>query len=770
MAPMTRRVAIFIQGVVQGVGFRPFVYKLALEHRLSGWVRNAADGVRIEAQGEPEPMARFLEGLRSRLPAQASIDRMDVAELAAATESGFRIISSDPSAHPRPAIPADLATCPECLAELRDPKQRRYRYPFTNCTLCGPRYSIVEGLPYDRPKTSMKGFPLCPDCAKEYGDPLDRRFHAQPIACPRCGPRLSLLDRTGAVLASGDEALRHAGKAVLDGKVLALKGLGGFQLLADATNTRAIVQLRERKHRVAKPFAILFPTLEALLDDCHASEAEVKALRSAQAPILLLERCEGGHVVSEVAPGNPRLGAFLPYTPLHHLLAGEIRRPVVCTSGNLTDEPMCIENEEALSRLGAIADLFLVHDRPIVRPVDDSVAKMGARGLELLRRARGFAPLPLALPRRAPAILALGGELKNTVALAVGDQVVVSQHLGDLESAEGAELLERTVEDLLRFFEVKPEVIACDLHPDYRSTALGERLSARWKIPLERVQHHHAHAMACAAEHGIEEDFLALTWDGTGCGLDGTVWGGEALVCRGERFERFAHLRPFQLPGGDLAAREPRRSAVGLLYQFDRRLAHTMAARWFTAPQARALLGMLENGLAGPTTSMGRLFDAVSALSGLREKATFEGEAAMALEFAAARFDSAESYPLPLTGDEPASIDWEPMVRQILADLEHGIPSARIGARFHASLAKAIVAIAQAAGLRTVALCGGCFQNERLLRQAHKELAAAGFTAISPIKLPPNDGAISLGQVLAVARRGWAAGSHEGIAAAPPSL
>ncbi len=751
---MPRRLAIAVQGVVQGVGFRPFIYRIALEHRLAGWVRNRTDGVRIEVQGPKPSLDGFLHDLRTKLPPQASIEQLQIEEIVVDPADEFVILSSDAEAAPRPSLPADGNVCADCRAEISTPSEQRFRYPFTNCTNCGPRYSIIEALPYDRPRTSMKGFPLCAVCESEYRNPLDRRFHAQPVACPRCGPQVELLSRDGTCRARGEEAMRAAARTVLDGEVLALKGLGGYQLLVDAANASAVELLRQRKHREAKPFAVMFPSLESLQTCCLVSDAERKLLESPQAPIVLVrKRCDGALLAGPVAPDNPRLGVMLPYTPLHLVLMAELSRPVVCTSGNLSDEPMCIDNAEALARLGPIADHFLVHDRPIVRPIDDSVTRIGARGVELLRRARGYAPLPIRLGEKLPTVVALGGHLKCTAALSLHDQAIVSQHLGDLDSAEGAALLERTARDLLRFFDVKPAAVACDQHPNYTSTRIAERLASEWGVRLIRVQHHHAHAASVAAEHSLRGELLGLCWDGTGWGPDGTIWGGEALALSGSDYRRVARLRPFPLPGGDLAAKEPRRAALGLLLALSPSLARDRAGAWFTAGEARALIGMLERGFNTPlTSSAGRLFDAVSAIAGIRDRNSFEGQAAMELEFAAEGIE-AEPYPLPLIDEgEILTADWRPMLEALLAEVESGVPAGIIGARFHETLARLVVSIARRAAVSRVALAGGCFQNERLAGSAMKGLAAAGFTVFAPRLLPANDGALSLGQILVAGR------------------
>jgi hydrogenase maturation protein HypF len=753
------RISALARGIVQGVGFRPFVYRIALAHRLVGWVRNGSNGVRIEVQGDPAAVEAFLNDLRHQLPPQAAIESLDVADAPLGSDTTFRIVDSAVEDTVQPAIPADLAICADCLFEINSPIERRYHYPFTNCTQCGPRFTIIEGLPYDRPRTAMQAFPLCDACMAQYGDPLDRRFHAQPIACPACGPQLSLLAADGHVLATTAAALQEAAEAILAGQILALKGLGGFQLLVDATNDAAVARLRQRKHREAKPFAVMFPSLDSVQAHAKASGAELAALTSDEAPIVLLARREapGGDRVPlalSVAPQNPHLGAMLPYTPLHVLLMSRIGRPVVCTSGNLSEAPMVIDTPEALATLGHVADVFLVHDRPVVRPVDDSIAVVRPDGLALLRRARGFAPKPLRLPAPQPTTLALGAHLKSTMALSLHDQVVVSQHLGDLHSVEGATLLDRTVADWLRFFAAQPEQVACDLHPDYASTRLAETLAARWQVPLIRVQHHHAHVSAAIAEFGLAGPVLGLVWDGTGYGTDGTIWGGEALVCEGADFERVAHLLPFPLPGGERAVREPRRSALGALYAGWGHAGTAAAADWFTEAELKTLTSMLDQGVQTPTTSsIGRLFDAVAALTGLHLKAGFEGQPAMALEFAADGIPTNGGYELPLGDGLPAIADWRPLLKAIQADRRAGVPVGVISARFHGALADLAVAIARRFGSRHVVLSGGCFQNRRLVSLAAERLSLAGFQAHVPRLFPPNDGGIALGQVFVAGRR-----------------
>jgi hydrogenase maturation protein HypF len=788
-----------VRGVVQGVGFRPFIYNTACANRLSGWVQNRSGVVLIEAQGDRAALDGLLCAIRHSHPPQARIEAVEVQSIACQDQQAdapeFHIRASSAEAAPTPAIPADMATCDLCLAEIRNPTERRYRYPFTNCTNCGPRWSIIRQLPYDRPRTSMAQFELCPECAAQYADPADRRFHAQPIACPRCGPTLQLLDAQGHELATSGAtaglsssaraaaALDMAAQAVLDGRIVAIKGLGGFQLLADAGNADAVALLRQRKRRPDRPFALMFATLDDVRRCCEVSEAEARALASPQAPIILLRRRadwdspifvarkleqsptlnpqipKSPNPLSSIAPGNPYLGVLLPYTPLHHLLMDAIGRPVICTSGNLSEEPMVTATEEALQRLGCIADVFLTHDRAIVRPVDDSVARCDAQGLQLLRRARGYAPLPIELACQGPTILAVGGHLKNTVALGLAGrpmQVVVSPHVGDLDSVLSIDVFRRAIDDLLEFFAATAAVVACDLHPDYASTRHAEQLAARGGVPLVRVQHHHAHVAACMAEHRLDGPVLGLSWDGTGYGTDGTVWGGEALVCDGGDFVRAAHLRTFPLPGGDRAVREPRRAALGLLYEIMGDAAtdwlHGDADR-FSSYELKTLFAALDCSLNAPrTSSMGRLFDAVAALCGLPQVISFEGQAAMALEFAA---DShvADAYPFPLSEAMPAIADWEPMLRAVLADRAYGVPIGRIGARFHNALAELAVATAHRAGVPQVVLSGGCFQNALLSDSVRQRLCAAGFSVYTHRLVPPGDGGIALGQVFVAAQQ-----------------
>ena len=746
------RARLRILGAVQGVGFRPCVFRLATELGLAGWVNNSAQGVTVEIEGERAQVEEFVLRLESEKPPRSFIQSLETSWLAAAGYSGFAIRESDPGGAKTALVLPDIATCPECIAEIFDPANRRHRYPFTNCTNCGPRFSIIEGLPYDRPTTSMRDFAMCPECRHEYVNPRDRRFHAQPNACPACGPHLELWDPKGHVLEARDSALTAVAEAIRSGAIAAVKGIGGFHLMADARNDGAVRLLRERKHRDEKPLAVMAPSMDAARNECEVSPAEERLLRSAEAPIVLLRRKAGASVASSAAPGNPTLGVMLPYSPLHHLLLAQLGFPVVATSGNLSGEPICIDGREALGRLGGIADLFLVHNRRIVRHVDDSVARVVLDRELVMRRARGYAPLPIRMKNPGPSILATGAHLKNAVALSSGENVFVSQHIGDLETASALAAFEQVIADLRELYEIEPEALAMDAHPDYLSSKFALRYCRSIGRPAAAVQHHVAHVLSCMAENEIDGPALGVAWDGTGFGLDGTIWGGEFFKA-GTDFERIAHLRTFALPGGEAAVREPRRCALGLLYEIYGDAAFDMdiaPIRAFSPGELPALRTMLRRSVNAPrTSSAGRLFDAVASLSGLRQKASFEGQAAMELEFAAGDFETRESYPFEFGAPV---LDWEPMIRGIVADAQAGGTARDISARFHSTLVRMIAAVAGAAGESRVVLSGGCFQNERLLRLAVLHLREIGFQPVWHQRIPPNDGGIALGQVAALWR------------------
>ena len=745
-----------VHGAVQGTGFRPFVYRLAESLGLAGSVRNTPFGVLIAVEGRPEALADFGRRLRSEAPPAAVLRAVEVTPAPAAGAAGFAIEASDAAGELEVAMQPDLATCPECLRELHDRDDRRYRYPFLNCTACGPRLSIIEGLPYDRPLTTMRGFALCPDCAAEYDDPRDRRFHAQPVACPRCGPRLVFEGKDRDAPPGATYPLEAAAAVVRSGKILALKGLGGYQLVVDARDGAAVARLRARKGREAKPFAVMFPNLEAVRRVARVGEAEAALLESSAAPILLLPLLDRSAVSAETAPGLHTVGAMLPYSPLHHLLLERLGFPVVCTSGNFSEEPMALEADEARARLGSIADAFLHHDRPVARHVDDSVARVVDGNLLVVRRARGFAPLPVAVGAALPTVRALGGHLKNAVAWSHGSQIIASQHIGDLDHPLSLAALQRTVADYERLYAMKPVAVACDLHPDYATTRLAEASG----LPVVRVQHHHAHVAAALAEHDLVGEVLGVAWDGTGLGTDGTVWGGEFLQARASGFRRVARLLPFQLPGGEAAARQPWRSALGVLHALEGEGLWDVDVPPVTHARSRREVfdALLRTTLSARTSSAGRLFDAVAALLGLRQESGYEAQAAMLLEQIAAP-GAASAYPFALLerrGDDGASLvdlDWRPVLRGVLDDVKRGAAASAVAGKFHFTMARMIAATAEWVGLSRVVLTGGCFQNAALLTLAARELAARRFTVVTHCRIPPNDGGLAVGQAMVAAHQ-----------------
>lgn len=753
---MMERRRLKIQGIVQGVGFRPFVYRLAHELNLSGWVENTAQGVMIEVEALPSRLDAFITRLQNELPPHAAIQHLDWQMTAPLGEAVFEIRHSDHNGAKTALVLPDLATCPDCLAEIFDPANRRYRYPFTNCTHCGPRFTIVQGLPYDRPNTTMRTFMMCDECRAEYENPHDRRFHAQPNACPKCGPQLALWAKDGIVLSMHDAALFAAAAAIRQGQIVAVKGLGGFHLMVDARNADAVARLRKSKNREEKPLAVMYPTLERIRAECQVSPLEADLLTSAQAPIVLLQKI-GNETAENVAPGNPYLGVMLPYTPLHHLLLYELGFPVVATSGNLSGEPICTDEYEALERLGEIADVFLVHNRPIARHVDDSIIRVAAGRELMLRRARGYAPLPVKLPNTAPTLIAAGAHLKNTAAVTAGIQAFISQHIGDMDTAGAYDAYQRVIADFQQLYDLQPALIAADLHPDYRSTQYAQASG----LPVIQVQHHYAHVLACMAENQLEAPVLGVSWDGTGYGTDGTIWGGEFLLVNDNTFDRAAHLMTFRLPGGEQAVKEPRRSALGLLYEvFGEDIPPDLApVQQFSASELRLLKAALKKKLNAPlTSSAGRLFDAVAALVGLCQRTSFEGQAAMQLEFAQFGHKTDKYYPFAITdntGDAAASahiLNLKQTVLAIIDDLRAAVPVSEISARFHNTLAEMIVAVAHAVGEKQVVLTGGCFQNKTLLERTVDRLLAEGFQPYWHRFVPPNDGGIALGQVMAVIR------------------
>lgn len=744
---------IEVAGIVQGVGFRPYVYRLAIEGNLAGTVTNTSSGVTIEVEGAPEAVKEFVERLPATAPPLSRITQVSVRDVPCIGDREFRILASQRGQQVQTLISPDVATCPDCLREMLDPGDRRYRYPFINCTNCGPRFTIVRDVPYDRPLTSMAVFPMCPACRAEYDDPLNRRFHAQPNACWECGPRVELWDRKGKRIVTKD-AIGTAASFLAAGLVVAVKGLGGFHLAVDATNATAVCLLRERKRRVEKPFAVMVPSLEVARHICEVDEAGEKTLQVSQRPIVLLPRRSPSAIAKNVAPGNHNLGIFLPYTPLHHLLFAEGGfEALVMTSGNLSEEPIAIDNQEAVARLSNLADCFLVHNREILLRCDDSVVRVLDGQTHQMRRSRGFVPVPVFLGEEVESVLAVGGELKNTVCLTKSKHAFLSQHVGDLENLASHGFFEEAVEHLQRILEIQPRAIAHDLHPDYFST----RWALTQKLPVVGVQHHHAHVASCMAENHLEGDVIGLALDGTGYGTDGHIWGGEVLVAGYRTFERVAHFEYVPLPGGEAAVREPWRMAVSYLFHH-----FGDSFRQLSGPFVRDLdptkvdliVRMVTKGVNSPlTSSCGRLFDAVAALVGLRSKVNYEAQAAIELEMAIG--DEAESagYPIELAwSTERCILQTKPMFAAIIDDLAQKIPVSVISQRFHNGLAETFCKVAREIRERTslerVCLSGGTFHNGYLLRYVTKCLRGAGFDVYTQKEVPAGDGGLSLGQAL----------------------
>lgn len=760
---------IVVTGIVQGVGFRPFVYRLACRLGLAGAVRNAGDRVIIHVGGSRSALDAFASALRDEAPVLARVEKIDRRPAPPPAE-GFRIAGSGAGTVSVGVVP-DVAICPACLAEIADPAARRHRYAFTNCTDCGPRFSIVTGLPYDRPATTMAGFPLCPACRAEYDDPADRRFHAQPIACPACGPRLWVEEIApglpGAEPAAADDPIARAAGLLRAGRILAVKGIGGFHVACDATDPDAVAELRARKRRPAKPLAVMadLPTARTL---CDISEQEAEALAHPSAPILLLPLKPNAALAPGIAPGQRHVGLMLPCTPLHHLLLAEAGRPLVMTSGNRSSEPQVFRDAEARQGLAGIVDAILMHDRPIARRLDDSVARHAAGGLRVMRRGRGLAPLPLPLPEDfadAPPVLAMGGELKSALCLSHGAKALLSHHLGDLDEPATGDAFETALADYTALFSHRPAVVAVDLHPDYRATRLGLARAEAAGLPVELVQHHHAHIAAAMAENGwrrADGRVVGIALDGLGLGEDSTAWGAEVLVCDYHASRRVARLSAIPLAGGDAASREPWRV---LLAHLDRALGRPAVdrdphlARLFAGKPMATLRAMMEKGLNAPrASSAGRLFDAVAALLGLApNRLSHEGEAAMALEALAE--GEAAPYPFAIGAEAGLTeIDPAPLWRALVADIAAGRLPAAMAAAFHAGLAAAFATaaagIAATEGLSAVALSGGVFQNARLLAETVRQIEGRGLRPLVPAQVPANDGGLAFGQaVVAAARR-----------------
>jgi hydrogenase maturation protein HypF len=764
------RCHIRVRGQVQGVGFRPFVYRLATELRLSGWVRNDSQGVEIEVQGEPGQVERLMARLQSESPPLARIDGIEHRALPPRPDPEAFLIESSRSGRADTGVTPDAAVCPACLTELFDPADRRYRYAFINCTHCGPRYTLTAALPYDRPQTSMAAFRMCPACQAEYDEPADRRFHAQPNACPLCGPQLSLHDAQGSAVSVPDkvaEALRR----LRAGEILALKGLGGFHLVCDATHAAAVARLRERKQREEKPFAVMVANSASIARWAECNPTERRLLESIERPIVLMRKKPGcDELLRGIAPGIAWLGLMLPYTPLHYLLFHEaagrpegsawLARPqdlvLVMTSANPGGEPLVTANDEALQRLNGIADGFVLHDRDIRVRCDDSVVRAHApalAGIEavFIRRARGYTPRPIKLRDSGPCVLAVGGGFKNTVCLTRGNEAFVSQHIGDLDNAPTCEALEQTVAHLMRVLEIAPEHVAHDLHPDLFSSRFAAEFAQGRRIPCIGVQHHHAHIAAVMAEHGLKAPVLGLALDGVGLGSDGGIWGGELLRVEGTDFERLGHLKPLALPGGDRATREPWRMAASALYALGR---GEDIERRFAHPGAAVIRAMLAKGVhCPPTSSAGRLFDAVAGLLGVQDVMRFEGQAAMLLEGLAERYGPTAALADGYVLEPDGLLSLLPLLGRLVDIQDAGYGAAL----FHATLAEGLAAWVQhaatAQGLRDIVLGGGCFLNHVLSRTLRAHLQAAGLSVFEASQLPPNDGGLSLGQAWIVLHR-----------------
>ena len=769
---------LHVTGIVQGVGFRPFVFNLARRLGLAGWVRNSSAGVEIELDGPPELLEAFVRALRAEAPPLSRIDQVDVTYGSANGFSGFEILESASVPEAFQPISPDVAICEDCHREMLEPHNRRYRYPFINCTNCGPRFTIIKDIPYDRPLTTMADFAMCEDCAREYRDPADRRFHAQPVACHACGPRV-WLERVGTpdseVQTAGEAAIQEVRGLLQQGRIVAVKGLGGFHLACDATNAAAVVELRRRKLRIDKPFAVMVPDIQEAELQCMVTEPERSLMESVARPIVLVRRRPLSNIARETAPGQEWLGLMLPYTPLHYLLlqrAEGFPTALVMTSGNLSEEPIATDNQEARQRLPGLADAFLMHNRDIHIRCDDSVVRVAP--LEVpedlskvmrpptpviypQRRSRGYVPFPVRLPWQAESVLAVGGELKNTFCLTNRNYGFMSHHIGDLENYETLRAFEAGIRHFEALFRVSPRTIAHDMHPDYLATRYALRRAALEGVEALAVQHHHAHIAACMAENGIDEGqrVIGIAFDGTGYGVDGAIWGGEFLIANYMGFERPLHLPYFPLPGGDAAIKHPARTALALLWslglEWDDRLA---PVKEFAPAELDTLRAQLEHRLnSPPTSSMGRLFDAAASLSGVRQRVNYEAQAAMEFE-ALADDEDAGLYPFAIGNGE---IDVRRGVIAMLEDLHKGVPARTISARFHRGISAMVLSVAvhlrEATGLQQVVLSGGVWQNITLLRRTLSLLHAQRFQVYIHHEVPTNDGGLSLGQAAIASSR-----------------
>ena len=743
-----------VNGIVQGVGFRPFVYNLARRYELKGEVANTSSGVSIHVEGPAERIRSFEKDLAEKSPPLAYVVEISSRPESVKKYADFRIVQSKDQVLMSTLISPDVSICEDCLRELFDPGNRRYLYPFINCTNCGPRYTIIDDIPYDRPKTSMRHFKMCAACQAEYDDPTDRRFHAQPNACAVCGPQVSLYTNRRKPVAAADP-IQKAAEFIRQGKIVAVKGLGGFHLAADAENSAAVMRLRNRKMREEKPFAVMAEDLQRVRQFARLDPETQKLLTSIQRPIVLLPKKTNSPLAEEVAPRNRYWGVMLPYTPLHYLLLKHGFTALVMTSANLSEEPIAIDNEDAFARLADIADYFLIHNREIYLRSDDSILRNAAGQTRYIRRSRGFVPIPLFLDRAVPPILACGAELKNTICITKGDKAFLSQHIGDLENMVTLDFFKQTIAHLQRILEVRPEIIASDLHPDYLSSRYAAEQQAVRKV---QVQHHHAHIVSCMAENKLEGPLIGLSFDGTGYGSDGTIWGGEVLIAEAKQFKRVAHLADVRMPGSAAAIKEPWRMAVSYLYdafgenfkQLDLPILKEIESSKLTV-----IFEMILKGVNSPqTSSLGRLFDGVAAIAGIRRQVNFEGQAAMELEMLAAG-EGRSTYDYQWSSEDPVNIYPAPIIRGVVKDVQDGLPVAAISAKFHRTLivlfAEICASVRRNTELNRVVLSGGCFQNALLLTGMIRELELRNFEVFSHRQVPCNDGGIALGQALIAA-------------------
>lgn len=747
---MIERLKIIIRGAVQGVGFRPFVYRLATEMNLKGYVFNSSRGVFIEVEGSSETLKKFLLRLEKEKPPISIIQSLEFQILDVIGYKEFEIRKSEKEEEITTLILPDIATCKDCLRELFDPDDRRYLYPFINCTNCGPRFTIIEMLPYDRPLTSMKNFNMCPDCEREYHNPEDRRFHAQPIACPECGPHIELWNENGHKISEKENCYPLVYELINNGKIVAIKGLGGFHLIVNAADDNAVKELRKRKHREEKPFAMMFPDIETVKKICEVNELEERLLLSPESPIVLLRKKSSYELkISEyVAPDNPYLGIMLPYTPSHHIIMRFLGKPIIATSGNLSEEPICIEENEALNRLNGIADYFLVHNRPILRHCDDSIARIIHNREFIIRRARGYAPLPYLIDDElGDNLIAVGGHLKNTIALKKGNQVFISQHIGDLSTLESFNAFKRTLGDFQNLYETNQAKYVGDLHPDYISTKYLKDQSKDYKL----IQHHLSHIAACKLENGVKGEALGVSWDGTGYGFDGSIWGSEFFLIDDENFEHIGQFRKFYLPSGEKAIKEPKRTLAGILYEIygSDILNSAILRSKFNETELKLIVNQIDKKINSPEcVSAGRLFDAVASLIGITDYSNFEGQAAMKLEFSIEKGVD-EHYEFEFLKNEIIKINWEKIITGIIRDIEYGIQKSKIATKFHNTLTEIIVEFAKYTNQKKILLSGGCFQNVYLLERTIERLKQESFQVYWHQRIPTNDGGISFGQIAA---------------------